>query len=105
MRRLMSEKQLNADKYLATTLEPDVEVVSIMSEKRQKTQIYLDLAQVRFLKKESKRLNNASRGSIIRGIINMYMEADWAATNASVYNKDREAEGDLEFWMAQRLAP
>lgn len=104
MRRLMSEKQLNTDKFLATTLDQDIEIVEIFKANRQKINVFLDLAQIRFLAKEQKRLGNASRGSVIRGIINMYMEQEWNRTHRT-YNKDRAEAGDLEYWMSKTLAP
>ena len=96
MRRLASEKKLNADEYLATSLGQDIDYIQIMKAKRERVPVLFELAQVRFLKKEAKRLG-WSRNGVIRGIVNMYMEGQY------VLNKAAKENGDLEYWMHDKL--
>lgn len=91
MRKLMNTRPKSRDQMIMS-LDDDIEFVEIVRKSREAKLFRLDLAHVRFLKKEAKRLG-WSQAAVVRGIINMYMEEKHIA------DRDAAANGDLGFWV------
>lgn len=72
--RLFKGKEIKPWDEAILGFNPKQELIQIMRERKQKLTIGFEHKQVKFLDKERKRLGWDSRASVVRGIVNMYME-------------------------------
>ena len=105
MRRLHEDKRYHKTdrKYddILMSLQPDEELIEIVRQARSVQTFRLDNGQVKFLKKEAKRLG-WTKSETLRGIINLYMEEVGNARKEKKYPiaQAREAakNGDAKYW-------
>lgn len=118
MRRLHQDPRFFSDErsYDETllSLQPEDEIFQLVKESRIPRTFRLDKAHLRFLSKEVKRLNRKNpqkwnKSSVLRGIINIYMEEVAAAVQERKipYSQANDAviNGDAKYWTQGQKAP